>query len=53
MKKTTLLLGLTTVVCDPNAFRRAVLVALSALTSGPPPAQAAVTEAWVDRCTMW
>ena len=51
MKKSTLLPALTTCVCNTarHPYLWAVLVALSALAFGPSPAQAAVTEAWVQR----
>ncbi len=53
MKKTTLLVALTTLVCNLNAARRACLWAalglLAALACVSPPAQATATEAWVHR----
>jgi hypothetical protein len=52
MKKTTLLLALTPLVCNLNVARRAclwALVLLSPLAFWLPPVQAAVTEAWVQR----
>jgi hypothetical protein len=53
MRKTSSLLALTTLICNLNATHHARLWAalglLAALAFGPPPAQAAVTEAWVHR----
>ena len=53
MKNTTSLLARTALVCNLNATRRACLWAalglFATLAFGPPPAQAAVTEAWVHR----
>ena len=53
MKKTTILVAPTTLVCHLKIARHAwlwaALAALAAPTFGPQPAQAAVTEAWVHR----